>query len=78
MGYVTLSSFVLYSGYAFLVATSLLLLKKEREDDDVSENLLNAYRDTIEIVKLKPVRTYVLTILTVRIFELFRFIHIHL
>ena len=67
MGYVTLSSFVMYSGYAFLIATSLLLLKQERDDDDVSDNLLNAYRDTIEIVKLKPVRTYVFTILTVSV-----------
>ena len=65
MGYVTLSSFVMYSGYAFLIA-SLLLLKQER-DDDISDNLLNAYRDTIEIVKLKLVRTYVFTILTVGI-----------
>ena len=57
----------MYSGYAFLIATSLLLLKQERDDDDVSDNLLNAYRDTIEIVKLKPVRTYVFTILTVSV-----------
>ena len=66
MGYVTLSSFVMFSGYGFLVATLLLLLKRERDDDDISENLLVAYRDTFEIVKLRPVRIYVLTILSVR------------
>ena len=62
-----MSSFVAFWGFAFLVATAVLMFKKERNDNDVAENIGAAYRTAIDIIRLRPVRTYIALLLTVRI-----------
>ncbi|KAB0800755.1 hypothetical protein PPYR_06494 [Photinus pyralis] len=73
-GMVTLSGFLYFWGWVFVVTTTLVaVMKSERETHDAEHqnvperDLKNAYSLLVEILKLKPIRLLVLILLTVKI-----------
>lgn len=67
---VTLSGFMHFFGWFFIIITILLtVFKKEKLDDDeeISEGLLETYGHVVAIFKLKPVQKLSILLLTCRI-----------
>ena len=69
-GIVELSDFLFFWGLVFLVVTTLVcLFKHERRQPyaEIKHDILSAYKQLIVILKLKPVQSYALVILTAKI-----------
>ncbi|XP_017778202.1 PREDICTED: acetyl-coenzyme A transporter 1 [Nicrophorus vespilloides] len=71
-GIVTLAGFLYFWGWIFLITTTVVafLKKEEHRDEDNSEDnrdLKKAYSSLLQILKLQPVQTLVLILLTAKI-----------
>ena len=69
-GLVDLPGFLFFWGLVFIIVTSLVwLLKKETREPhtEIKEDILSAYSQLLNILKLKPVQTYVVFALTSKV-----------
>lgn len=69
-GIVELSDFLFFWGLVFIVVTTLIcFFKHERRQHyaEIKQDILSAYKQLVVILKLKPVQSYALVILTAKI-----------
>lgn len=75
-GLVTLSSFLLFWGWVFIVTTTIIAIFKHEANDTVHSNesqvkgmkdIVNAYKQLYTIVKLPAVRTLALVLFTAKV-----------
>lgn len=83
-GLVTLSSFLLFWGWVFIISTTFVALFKHEANDTANtkesqvkgiNDIVNAYKQLLTIVKLPAVRTLALVLFTAKVRDLHFFNH---
>lgn len=69
-GVVTLAGFMFFWGIVFFVTTTLVMIMKHETDDpdaDSEQGIVDTYKQLIRVIKLPPVISYAIILLTVKI-----------
>nr|XP_022335434.1 acetyl-coenzyme A transporter 1-like [Crassostrea virginica] len=69
-GLLTLAGFMFFWGIVFFVTTTLVMILKHEADDpdaDSEQGIIDTYKQLVKVISLKPVISYALILLTVKI-----------
>lgn len=69
-GLITLAGFMFFWGIVFFVTTTLVMIMKHEADDpdaDSEQGILDTYKQLVKVIRLKPIISYAIILLTVKI-----------
>lgn len=74
-----ISGFMFFWGIVFFVTTTLVMILKHEADDpdaDSEQGIIDTYKQLVKVISLKPVISYALILLTVKVrYQLIRIIY---